>query len=63
MQIVAECYASTTTVNLATALGFFSRMCSLKSQEMLESEHHLVMALSVESWPGVLQIVQKHMKG
>ena len=50
-------------MDLATALGFFSRMCSLKSQEMLESEHHLVMALSVESCPGVLQIVQKHMKG
>ena len=31
IQIVAECYAST-MVNLATALGFFSRMCSLQSQ-------------------------------
>ena len=30
---------------------------------MLESEHHLVTALSVESWPGVLQMVQKHIKG
>ena len=28
-QIVAECYAST-TVNIATALGFFSRICSLQ---------------------------------
>ena len=61
MQIVAECYAST-TVNLATALGFFSRMCSLQSLERLESEHHLVTALSVESWPGVLQVTQKHTK-
>ena len=60
-QIVAECYAST-TVNLATALGFFSRMCSLQSLERLESEHHLVTALSVESWPGVLQVTQKHIK-
>ena len=34
IQIVAECYAST-TVNLATALGFFSRMCSLQSLERL----------------------------
>ena len=50
IQIVAECYAST-TVNLATALGFFSRMCSLQSLERLESEHHLVSALSVELWP------------
>ena len=61
IQLVAECYAST-TVNLATALGFFSRMCSLQSLERLESEHHLVTALSVESWPGVLQVTQKHIK-
>ena len=61
IQIVAECCAST-TVNLATALGFFSRMCSLQSLERLESEHHLVTALSVESWPGVLQVTQKHIK-
>ena len=62
VQIVAECYAST-TVNLATTLGFFPKMCSLESLEMVESEHHLVTALSVESWPGVLQMVQKHIKG
>ena len=59
VQIVAECYAST-TVNIATALGFFSRMCSLQSLELLESEHQFVTALSVESWPGVLQMIQKH---
>ena len=61
VQIVAECYAST-TVNIATALGFFSRMCSLQSLERLESEHQLVTALSVESWPGVLQVTQKHIR-
>ena len=61
VQIVAECYART-TVNIATALGFFSRMCSLQSLEKLESEHHLVTALSVESWPGVLQVTQKHIR-
>ena len=61
VQIVAECYASTTVI-IATALGFFSRMCSLQSLERLESEHHLVTALSVESWPGVLQVTQKHIK-
>ena len=44
VQIVAECYT-----NIAAALGFLSRMCSLQSLEMLESEHHLVTALSVES--------------
>ena len=61
IHIVAEGYAST-TVNIATPLGFFSRMCSLQSLERLESEHHLVTALSVESWPGVLQVTQKHIK-
>ena len=59
---MAGCYAST-TVNVATALGFFSRMSSLQSLEMLESKHHLVTALSVESWPGVLQTVEKHFRG
>ena len=62
VQIVAECYTNT-TVNIATALGFFSRMCSLQSLEMLQTEHHLVTALSVESWPGALQITQKHIRG
>ena len=61
VQLVAECYAST-LVTIATALGFFSRMCSLQLLERLESEHHLVTALSVESWPGVLQVTQKHIK-
>ena len=62
VQIVFECYTST-TVNLATALGFFSRIFSLDRLEMLETENHLVTALSVESWPGVLQMFQKHIKG
>ena len=62
VQIVAECYTNT-TVNIATALGFFSRMCSLQLLEILESEQHLVTALSVESWPGALQITQKHIRG
>ena len=61
VQIMAEGYAST-TVNIATALGFFSRMCTLQSLQMLESEHQLVTALSVESWPGVLQVIQKHIR-
>ena len=58
VQIVAECYTNT-MVNIATELG----MCSSQSLEMLESEHHLVTALSVESWPGVLQIIQKPISG
>ena len=61
VQIVAECYAST-TVNIATSLGIFSRMGSLQSLERLESEHHLVTPLSVESWPGMLQVTQKHIR-
>ena len=62
VQIVTKCYMST-TVNIATALGFFSRICSLQSLEVLESEYHLVTALSVESWPGALQLTQKHIGG
>ena len=50
-------------MNIATALGFFSRMCSLQSLEILESDYHLVTALSVESWPGALQVTQKHIIG
>ena len=59
VQLVGECYAST-TVKIATALRFFLRMCSLQSLERLESERHLVTALSVESWPGVLQVPETH---
>ena len=61
VQIVAECYANT-TVNIAIALRFFSRICSLQSLERLESEHHFVTALSVDSLPGVLQVTQKHIR-
>ena len=47
-------------MNLETALEFFSRMCSLESLEMLQTELQLVTALSVECWPGVLQRIQNH---
>ena len=30
---------------------------------MLASKHHLIAALSVESWPAGLQMIQKHIKG
>ena len=56
-KVVAECYTST-TVNIATALGFFSRMCSLQSLERLESEHHFVTALSVDSWPKCVRLAR-----
>ena len=49
-------------MNLAAALGFILRMSSLESLKMLESEQYLVTALSVESWPGVLQMIHKHIK-
>ena len=48
-KLMAVYYASTMVI-LVTALGFFSRMCSLESLKMLESEHHEVTALSEESW-------------
>ena len=50
-------------MNIATALGFFSRMCSLQSLDMLEYEHHLVTALSVDSRPGAMQTTKKHIRG
>ena len=46
VQTLADCYAST-TVNLATAQGVFSRRCSLESLVILETKYHLVSALSV----------------
>ena len=64
VQIVAECYMNT-TVNIATALGFFSRMCSLQSLEMLESEHHFgdcvergVVTGGVANYPETYQRVE-----
>ena len=62
VQTLRDCYAST-TVNLATALRFFSRTCSLESREMLESEHHLFTALRVRSSPALLQMIHKYIKG
>ena len=49
--------------SLRTALGFFSSMCSLVSLGLLKSEHHLITALVVENWPGVLEVIQKHING
>ena len=33
-----------------------------QSLQTLENKNHLVTALSEESWPGVLQMIQKHIK-
>ena len=57
-----DCYASTIVI-LAMAVGFFSIISFLESSERLESEHHLITALSLDSWPGVLQMIQKRIKG
>ena len=64
---MAECYTNT-TANIATALGFFSRMCSLQSLEMLESEHHLmtaggIVAGGVANHPETYQRVEDWSRG
>ena len=50
-------------MNLTTALELFSRMCSLESLQMLETERLLVTAMIMESWPEILQMIQKPTKG
>ena len=50
-------------MNLATALELFSRMCSLESLQMVETERLLVTAMIMESWPEILQMIQKLTKG
>ena len=49
VQIKAECYTNT-SVNIATALGFFSRMCSLQSLEMLGSSLECVVCNHSRCW-------------
>ena len=62
VKVLTDCYTSAVVI-LATALGFFSRMCSLESQVMLESKNHLVTVLSGESWPEILEMIQKQVMG
>ena len=60
VQIVAECYTNT-TMNIATALEIFSRMCGLQSLEMLEPEHCIergVMAWGIGNNPEEHQRVE-----
>ena len=45
--------------NLVTALGFCSMFGSLESLLNLEQRHEMVIAISVEVFPGVLQTEQK----
>ena len=58
-ELIADCHGGT-EVNLVTALGFYSMFDYLESLLNLEQKHEMVTAISVEVFPGVLQIEQKH---
>ena len=58
-ELIADCHGGT-EVNLVTALGFYSMFGSLESLLNLEQKHEMVMAISVEFFPGVLQTEQKY---
>ena len=47
-------------MNLVTALGFYSMFGSLESLLNQEQKHEMVTAISVEAFPGEVQIEQKH---
>ena len=59
-ELIADCHGGT-EANLVTALGFYSMFGFLESLLNLEEKHEMVMAISVEVFPGVLQTEQKHM--
>ena len=56
--LIADCHG-VTDVNLMTALGFCSMVSSIDSLERLERVHELVTSLSVEVFPGALQMERK----
>ena len=58
-ELIADCHGGT-EVNLVTALGFYTMFGSLESLLNQEQKHEMVTAISVEVFPGVLQIEQKH---
>ena len=58
-ELVVDCHGGT-EVNLVTALGFYNMFGSLESLLNLEQKHEMVTAISVEVFPGVLQIEQKY---
>ena len=60
-ELIAHCHGGI-EVNLVTALGFYSMFGSLESLLNLEHKHELVMAISVEVFPGVLQTEQNHIE-
>ena len=60
-KLIADCHGGT-EVNLVTALGFYSIFGSFESLLNQEQKHEMVTAISVELFPGVLQIDHKHIK-
>ena len=59
LELIADCHGGT-EVSLVTALVFYSMFGSLESLLNLEQKHEMVTVISVEVYPGVLQIEQKH---
>ena len=57
--LIAKCHGGT-EMNLMTPPGFYSMFGSLESLLNLEQKHGMVMAISVEVFPGVLQTKQKY---
>ena len=63
-ELIVDCDGGT-EVNLVTAVGaleFYSMFGSLDSLLNLEQKHEMVMAISVEVFPGVLQAEQKYIR-
>ena len=58
MMLISDCHG-VTEMNLTTALGFCSMTSSIESLERLERAHELVTSLSVEVFPGAMQMDQK----
>ena len=58
MELIADCHG-VAEVNLITAYGFCGTTSSIESLERLERAHGLVTSLSVEVFPGALQMEQK----
>ena len=58
-ELIAGCHGGT-EVNLGTALGFYSMFGFLESMLNQEQKHDMVSTISVEVFPGVLQIEQKY---
>ena len=58
-ELIADCHGGT-EVNLVTTLGFYSVFGSFESLLNLEQKHEMVMTISVEVFPRVLETEQKY---